>query len=159
MKILRNIASKQFDPLKQNELCVKRLSEILQDRTKPQSFFEELLDSKKSLSLIHYILTKNTRSSEDIQILNTYLKHKEKLISFIKRDDIDNTNIDELLCKITKNLKSHSSEGNSFLFHIGDKGNKFYIILKGSVSVLLPEERKVKMNISQYKKYLLQLYQ
>lgn len=53
MKILRNIASKQFVPLKQNELCVKRLSEILQDRTKPQSFFEELLDSKKSLSLIH----------------------------------------------------------------------------------------------------------
>lgn len=84
MKILRNIASKQFDPLKQNELCVKRLSEILQDRTKPQSFFEELLDSKKSLSLIHYILTKNTRSSEDIQILNTYLKHKEKFISFKK---------------------------------------------------------------------------
>ena len=43
--------------------------------------------------------------------------------------------------------------------YLGDKGNKFYIILKGSVSVLLPEERKVKMNISQYKKYLLQLYQ
>lgn len=158
MKVFKKYISEQIDTNKLREPNVQFLSNLLKEKAASPSVIEEILSSKETLSTIHYILKKNTKTNDDIYILNTYLKHKDKFISFIQRDEIKDTNMDELLAKITRNLKLQTAEGNSFLFRVGEPGAKFYIILKGSVSVLLPEEKKVKMSYNQYKNYLCHLY-
>ena len=48
-------------------------------------------------------------------------------------------------------------EQNSIIFHFGDKGEKFYIILKGSVSVKIPSKKKIvlsKENLNKFQSLL-----
>lgn len=158
MKVFKKYISDQIDTNKLKESNAQFLSNLLKEKASSPSIIKEILSSKETLSTIHYILKKNTKTNDDIYILNTYLKHKNKFISFIQRDEIKDSNTDELLAKITRNLKPQTAEGNSFLFRVGEPGAKFYIILKGSVSVLLPEEKKLKMSYNQYKNYLCHLY-
>ena len=48
-------------------------------------------------------------------------------------------------------LETH--EKNNILFHFGDKGDKFYIILKGSVSVKIPSNKKITLSKENLNKF------
>ena len=67
------------------------------------------------------------------------------------------TEPNHLLWQIAKFLKYETYEKNDLLFRFGDEGDKFYMIFTGNVAVIIPKERKVKMTISEYIKYLKKL--
>ena len=48
-----------------------------------------------------------------------------------------------------KTLKSHECKKNQFLFRYGDKGDAFYMILRGQISVTAPKDEKKAKVINQ----------
>jgi len=51
------------------------------------------------------------------------------------------------LAEICKRLKHQHFSTNDEVFHYGDYGDKFYIVLVGEVSVLVPPKRKKKETV------------
>ena len=64
-----------------------------------------------------------------------------KQIKFFRERDI---NKDSQLMEIIKALRIERFKKDDLVFEYGDLGDKFYIILEGSVSVLVPFQVDVK---------------
>ena len=115
---------------------------------------KNMLEIKKMLNdseMINYILTKTKKSENDILILKLFLC----LMNFLSSLK-GNFNIDKLLNSLSSHLKLEKKNKNTLIFRQGNKGNKFYIILEGEVSVLIPKEMENKVEIS-FKRYFLHL--
>ena len=56
--------------------------------------------------------------------------------------------------QIAKVLKHQYMEANKTLFKYGDRGRIFYIILKGSVNVRIPQDKTVNLKPSEYQKFV-----
>ena len=134
------------------EIQIKNLSNTIKEQNNNLILIDSLMKSQETISLINYIVSKQTKNSNDILILNTFLKQKENFMNLFKiENDFDNN---LLLTKISTNLKLKTINKNSFVFHVGEEGNLFYIILKGKVSILVPKQIKIHMSFEQYKFHL-----
>ena len=60
--------------------------------------------------------------------------------------------------KLVGRLKYDKKLKDNILFKEGDKGDKFYIILKGEVGILIKQERAINCTPMEYFKYLMVLY-
>jgi CRP-like cAMP-binding protein len=66
--------------------------------------------------------------------------------------------LNQLLRKISICLKSEKYPLGKIVFRYGDKGSKFYIILKGSVSILIIKDNKIRLTFYEYILHLIRLY-
>ena len=65
--------------------------------------------------------------------------------------------LEELLFKISFALKYEYFEENKVIFQFGDKGVKFYLVLQGKVSILIPEKKTFSIPQDEYYAYLVKL--
>ena len=65
--------------------------------------------------------------------------------------------IDSLLMNVAFYLKCERMKKGNAVFKYGDKGNKYYVILRGSAAVLLPKETKVSLSLFDYIKMIIRL--
>ena len=119
--------------------------------------FERLLQSQEFNLILKEILTHSYKKENEIYILNTYLRSLEKFMNIVKFDE-NETVIENFLSKISSNLQSLLLEQNDMLMRIGDQGDYFYIILSGSVSVLVTKIISIYMSIEQYIEQLKTFY-
>ena len=98
-----------------------------------------------NLSIIQYILNKKKRSSDELLIIKTFLSRMEFLSSL-------NTDIttDKLLLSLSNYVKLERKSQNNIIFRYGDKGNRFYIIFSGELSVLILKETKARISYIRY---------
>lgn len=94
---------------------------------------KEKLNEYEALERITHILKKRIKTTQDIENLDAHFKDV-KFFSDSK-SKID----EESFGKLLKCLQYERIKGHEILFRRGDKGDKFYIILKGSVSVMIPK--------------------
>lgn len=120
------------------------------DQNKNKALFNE-----DTLELIAYILNKSNRTQSELLILEVYLKTLKNFVELLSSSSVD---IDSMLMNISLHLKGEKIKNGNFVFKFGEKGNKYYIILKGSVSVLIPKENKVSLSLFDYTKFLIRLY-
>ena len=106
------------------------------------------------LSMILYILNKKTRSSNELLILQCMLESFDSFIQSLKYAE----SYKEILMNISLVLAYEEFNNNSLLFRFGESGDKFYIILKGKVSILLPKEFTASLDYFSYIKYLTYLF-
>ena len=66
--------------------------------------------------------------------------------------------MNQLLRKISICLKSEKYPLGKIVFRYGDKGSKFYIILKGSVRILIIKNNKIRLTFYEYILHLIRLY-
>ena len=66
-------------------------------------------------------------------------------------------NLNKLLCSLSNYLKLEKKSKDTLLFRYGNKGNKFYVVLKGEVSVLILKEVRVNISFNRYFLHLLLL--
>ena len=137
------------------EAQIINFSNKLQFNQNNKLILSSLLSNSSTFSLIIYILSKQKKSSNDIYILTSFLKEKKNLISLLSKEG---TNFENILKKISINLKNFFNNKNTFIFKVGEKGNLFYIILKGKVSVLVPKQIKITMTYYNYINHLILLY-
>lgn len=74
------------------------------------------------------------RSENDIKFLATYLKYNDFFFDLAKMKD--KSTLDQCFRHIL--LEFHKR--NSFIFHFGHRGEKFYVLLKGKVKILVPND-------------------
>ena len=87
----------------------------------------------EDLETVCQILKKRAKNSDDLEYLDTYFT-KVKFFADSKAK-VDK----ESFYKLLKCLQYERLKGHEILFRKGDKGDKFYIILKGSVKVMIPK--------------------
>ena len=102
------------------------------------------------IGLVQYILNKRKRTPEDLIIIKCFLSQM-KFISLNKTK----VGKDKLLFSLGKHLKLEKRPKNSILFRYGNKGNKFYIVFSGELSVLILKDIKVNISYLRYFMHLL----
>ncbi len=130
---------------------------LKKEKEKDKIKFESLLQSQEFNSILKEILTHSYKKPNEIYILNTYLRSLEKFMNIVKFDE-NETVIENFLSKISSNLQSLLLEQNNMLMRIGEQGDYFYIILSGSVSVLVTKIISIYMSLEQYIEQLKTFY-
>ena len=69
-----------------------------------------------------------------------------------------NVSINDMMGKLVGHIKYEKKLKDNILFKEGDKGDKFYIILKGEVGILIQQERIIKCTPIEFLKFLMFLY-
>ena len=108
--------------------------------------------------IVFFILKKNNKRILEIEILKIFFLKVEKLIALFKPL---NVSLNDMLGKLVGHIRYEKKINNHILFKEGDKGDKFYIILKGEVGILIHQERIIHCTPIEYLKCLmiLSLYQ
>ena len=96
------------------------------------------------------------RNKEIIDLIKPYLKELIGLMDIISKEK--NMDLaDKILNQIAMNLQYKKIDRNKFICKYGEKGNHFYIILKGRIVFLVPKIVKCYLNECEYITYLLKL--
>lgn len=139
----------------------KLLSLVEEDMQKIQNSINEYnlpLDYENKISvldLICYILRKNTKKVIENEILKIYFIKNEKLVALFKPLNIS---LNDMFSKLVGHIKYEKKLKDNILFKEGDKGDKFYIILKGEVGILIQQEKIVSCSYMEFIKCLMILY-
>ena len=134
----------------QIEKILKEIKENKGDADKNKLIFTE-----SSFDIIKYILNKINRSELELTLIVNYLKTLDNFIKILKNSEL---NLETLLLKISVDIKCEKISNNSIIVRFGEKGSKFFILLKGRVGVLLIKENKLKLTYYEYILHLCRLY-
>ena len=112
--------------------------------------------SKVDLCLYALAHQPNKRNQEMINYIKSYLKSMPSFMNVISKEQ--NVNLSEnLIEQISIHLRHEFIPRNNLVCRYGDRGDKFYIILKGKVTFLVPKMIKCYLNLEEYINYLMQL--
>ena len=154
MKLLKKYSSAKIRKFTDDYL-LKFANTLKQEKDKFKQ--NRILQSDDFNLILNDILTYQYKKEHEIYILNTYLRSLSKFMNIINFTD-NNTVIENFLSKISSNLQSAFFEKNSMLMRIGDLGDYFYIILKGSVSVLVTKVISIHLSHEKFTEHLKILY-
>lgn len=129
---------------------IKRKSSLI-DYLSDKSLAEENL-----LKAVLFILNKPHRSINENQIIFTFLLSLSALRQIMEGSMSEN-NYEELLKNISFVMKYEGILTGKIFLRYGDKGEKFYILLKGKVAILIPKDEKMDLSEEEYCLYLLNL--
>jgi hypothetical protein len=135
---------------KQIEQILKEIKENKGDAEKNKLIFTE-----SSFDIIKYILNKINRSELELTLIVNYLKTLDNFIKILKNSEL---HLETLLLKISVDIKCEKVSNNSIVVRYGEKGTKFFILLKGKVGILLIKENKLKLTYYEYILHLFRLY-
>ncbi len=82
---------------------------------------------------------------------------EHKYLDLLKKYKTPDFSKEKLLEIFSKNMNCVKIKENEILFRIDDIGDKFYIILNGTVSILKPKRIKIHMSPFNFLKYLIQM--
>ena len=133
---------------------------FLASKLEKNSRARENVPEKTFLTYIKYILSKNIYNQSDLVILRNYLLNFSGLISTFNFNSKNNNNttIEEILHKLSLFMQLEKYEPNSIVCLNGEIGNKFYLILKGKVAVLVPTKFSDNLTEKEYVKHLNNLF-
>eukprot|EP00347_Sterkiella_histriomuscorum_P006060 403354217 len=90
----------------------------------------------------------NDRSQSDLLYIRKYLTAKHLQVFNKKEAGIQYS--DDAITQMIKGFNYDYLEANQILFNYGEKGSTFYIIIKGSVNVRIPQDITIEMMPSEY---------
>ena len=125
----------------------QKMKSLEKDKNKKM---EKKLLTNINLNIIQYILNKRKRSPDELLIIKSFLSEMDFLSSL--KTEITN---DKLLFSLSKYLKLEKKLQNNIIFRYGNKGNKFYIVFSGELSVLILKEIKVQISYLRYFMHLI----
>ena len=96
------------------------------------------------------------RDNESLQFIISYLKSLSSFMNIISKEK--NLKLSEnLIEQISIHLRHEYIPKNNLVCRFGERGEKFYIILKGKITFLVPKPSKCYLNLEEYIVYLMQL--
>ena len=110
---------------------------------------------KDDLNKIIQILKKEEKSGEEISLLYKYFNNGNSQFIKVLREQTNHTQ--ELLLNLCSGMRYQHLLKNSLMFKYGDNGDNFFIILHGSVSILIPNQIMVNITEEEYLNYLITL--
>ena len=114
------------------------------------------ISSPVDLCLVSLDNLPKQRSKECLKHIITYLKSLPNFMNIISKEK--NIKLSETLIEqISIHLRHEFIPINNLICRFGEKGEKFYIILKGKVIFIVPKPGKCYLNLEEYIIYLMQL--
>ena len=109
--------------------------------------------------------TSTEKRKLDVKLVSKYLSEMGKFIALIKNEnnsEKNNTDTERnnkqnyfiMLKYVSNNLIYDYHPMNRLIMKYGDEGDKFYIILSGTVAVLIPIKIKVLLSANEYSRYI-----
>ena len=147
----------------QDENNINRSKTIIQPKKSRQ--FSKLLSQRTinrinapKVDLCLYALDhpKTKRDQEMINDIKTYLKTMPSFMNIISKEKNNNL-MENLVEQISMHLRHEFIPKNNLICRYGEKGEKFYIILKGKVEFMVPKIIKCFLNFEEYILYLMEL--
>ena len=130
-------------------------AQILQKIRNGYEESELIPNTDKMFTYLHYMMIKPVKTSVEIFIIKLYLYKMKKFMSIFTGLNIS---LDELMTKIVTQLRLEEISADKVICKQGDKGDKFYLILKGTISVIIQKEYTVKMSKTDYLQFLVHLH-
>ena len=117
---------------------------------------------------------KIVRDKTDIKFISLYLSNLKKFTNLLKsiNDDINNSNNTnnnakqiknekdnylKLLRNVSENIIYEKYASKRIIMRYGDLGDKFYMILHGQVSIIIPIRVNVQLTFNEYNRYIARL--
>lgn len=102
--------------------------------------------------LIHCISTvPRSRCPLENSVIVKYLNILETFINLLKKI---NCSLKELISTVAYKMEYEFLKKDHILFKFGEKGEKYYIILRGQVSILIAKDIKLDLSEEEYVKYV-----
>ena len=156
----RNSSKLLFSQIRINDnKTIKILKDILEEKEKGNKLDEHIFQLPEIFTIIRMILTKYQKDENDIYVISHYLLSLKSFISSILEGQPFDFDIMPLLRKIAHDLYCEEFKKNEFMMKVGDIGKTFYVILSGSISIIVPKTITVKMTKDQYIYHLKLLHQ
>ena len=144
---------------KQSSKAVKKTFSTKMDNNEITKVVNRFLNHYKNpydLCVNVLIQFANYRNKEIIDLIKPYLKELIGLMDIISNEKNEEL-ADKILNQIAMNLQYKKIEKNKFICKYGEKGNHFYVILKGKIVFLVPKIVKCYLNECEYITYLLKV--
>ena len=140
---------KMRNPLKKSKILKKKINDLafnsqLKQRSQIDELFENIIKMLKKYTI--------NRAQNDIQSLISYFPYLPALNKMILKLNGDKSY--DIIYKLAKNLDYQYFSKNKLLMRIGDIGKYFYIILRGSVDVLVLKMKNKNLFVNEYYRYL-----
>ena len=121
-----------------------------------QNIISEMnLNEIQYLHSVLYLMNKRNKSASETIYVGGYLL---RLRNFVESLSKAGGNLEDVINKIAYQIYNEHILNGDILFKYGEKGDRFYVILKGKLGVLLPSEKQTKMNEIDYIRYLAKLH-
>ena len=162
-----NFNLNEFLNLKKKGL-IDSIEEELPDIRKKKKLKRPILIKKKEKQIIQkgsspvdlclYALSfeSKQRNPELLNYIVSYLKSLKSFMNIISKEK-NRFSGEQLMEEISLHLRYEHVLKNNVIIKYGEKGEKFYIILKGKLSFLIPQLTKCYLNKEEYINYLMKL--
>ena len=99
----------------------------------------------------------NQNSNKDNQLFIDFLFQLEPFNQIISESSSEEAQ--SIITNLAFNLRYEKKEKNTIIFKFGEYSEKYYILLKGKASVVVPNEEEIELSEEEYFLYLLKLRQ
>lgn len=143
---------------KKKEIIIAKIIEILSNPCSNYTLYIKNCLDEMQLTIDSYfkicqsILIKSSRTKSETKLIYGYLFLMDDFIKLIKKHDEPHLN--EYLQIIATHLGYEKLNKNSVLMRFGEKGKKAYIMLNGTIDILIKTSKKMKIFEEDYLKYL-----
>ena len=142
--------------LKKN--LIRQSNQIIEDALKGTKTLDK--DDLLKLSLPSFIKPQKEKDIKDIILISLYLVQMKKFMKLFGEDltVIKDNEFYEQLKKIAEKIIYQKYNKDRLILRYGEEGNKFYLLLKGEVHVILPIKKTVYISIKEFKRYMFLLF-
>ena len=137
----------------------------LYTKNKAETFFTQNMhksldkETLYTLCLPSFMKNVEDRDRNDHILISIFLYQNKKFINLFKNNMMNvNEKLDskfyDSLHFISSNIAYTKFNGNRLLMRYGEEGKKFYLLLKGDVSILIPIKKIVNISINEFKRYI-----
>ena len=140
-------------PKNETEVEIAHLASTLDNSSLPQGSAVLRIPETHLFSLLLYILQKPIRNESDLILIRYYLSNFPTLTTALSLKK-SFTDPFEILHKLAVFIQGESFERNRIVCMNGEVGDKFYLIFKGKVSVLVPNPYQEELTPIEYLNHL-----
>ena len=137
---------------------IRQSNQIIEDALKGRKSLDK--EDLLKLSLPSFIKPQKEKDIKDIILISIYLVQMKKFMKLFGDDlsTIKDNGFYEQLKKIAEKIIYQKFNKDRLVIRYGEEGNKFYLLLKGEVHVILPIRKTVYISLKEFKRYMLLLF-
>ena len=113
--------------------------------------------NQSTMNILTYIFSKKLRNKNDLLYIQHFLTNYKSLMNTLYQNSFL-SDPNELLNQLSMYILMEKFKKDQVICHFGDVGDKFYFVISGNLSVLIPKELKVVMTKHEYNAYLNKLF-